>query len=310
MLRPLAEYPGGPDPYYSRPYGRSEPISEDGLVQSPSNYDEGILDNSSAIRHSIDSGYHGGSSGFPAYPDSNQRQPSTIWDPARQSSHSYPSPTPSQYDPVNGAPAPSHLSYQSDGYSPYGLQETFTDYKVQTTPFYSIGRVISVYWAEPAGDTSAPHGRGSPYFYLTGHGQEVHANIRRMVVVKNEQGCSWCLAIYTYGERGLMKPGIDLKTHSVIHVRGTQPEYYGSGRVPGISPIMINPYTPRDQLHPKSCLNFGKVFTVDHNIKVKPIGQVSEECMRVFRRAWRQCVENEEYGNYEPLNGYPTDSYR
>ncbi|OAL62427.1 hypothetical protein A7C99_7011 [Trichophyton rubrum] len=310
-------------------YRGTEPLSQDGLVNSPSNYEEDISENPSTVRLSIDSGYHGDSSGFPIYQNSSQRQRPTAWAHSTQTSLSYPSPTPSQYDHGTWqSPSDTNRrfsnptyqgnnyelisSYQSDGYSPYGLQRAYSgpwnsthqdvirfnrDYKVQPTQFYSIGRVISVYWAEPAGDTSVPHSHGSPYFYSAGYGQEVHANIRRMVVVNNQQGCSWCLAIYTYGGRGLLKPGIDLNTHSVVYMRGSEPAYYAPGREAGIPPIMINPFTPEDKLQESSCLNFGKVFTVDHNIKVKPIGHVSQESLRLFHRAWRQCLDNEDYGN-------------
>ncbi|EZF15202.1 hypothetical protein H112_05954 [Trichophyton rubrum D6] len=309
QLRPPAEYPSRQEPYYSQSYRGTEPLSQDGLVNSPSNYEEDISENPSTVRLSIDSGYHGDSSGFPIYQNSSQRQRPTAWAHSTQTSLSYPSPTPSQYDhgtwqsPSDTNRRFSNPTYQGNNYelisSPYGLQRAYSakDYKVQPTQFYSIGRVISVYWAEPAGDTSVPHSHGSPYFYSAGYGQEVHANIRRMVVVNNQQGCSWCLAIYTYGGRGLLKPGIDLNTHSVVYMRGSEPAYYAPGREAGIPPIMINPFTPEDKLQESSCLNFGKVFTVDHNIKVKPIGHVSQESLRLFHRAWRQCLDNEDYGN-------------
>lgn len=80
-------------------------------------------------------------------------------------------------------------------------------------------------------------------------------------------------------------------------MRGSEPAYYAPGREAGIPPIMINPFTPEDKLQESSCLNFGKVFTVDHNIKVKPIGHVSQESLRLFNRAWRRCLDNEDYGN-------------
>ncbi|KAM5432206.1 hypothetical protein McanCB21832_005218 [Microsporum canis] len=120
-------------------------------------------------------------------------------------------------------------------------------------------------------------------------------------------------AINTYGERGLLKRGIDLNTHAAVYMRGSEPAPNDPTRVPGLPPIMINPYSPREQLHSKSYLNFGKVFTVDHNIKVKPVGHVSEESMRTFRRAWRRSVdlnENDEYNDFEPRDSDTTNSYR
>ncbi|EGE00376.1 hypothetical protein TESG_07686 [Trichophyton tonsurans CBS 112818] len=285
QLRPPAEYPGRQEPYYcelsysgitihspltfwvAQSYRGTEPPSQDGLVNSPSNYEGDIPENQSTVRLSIDSGYHGDSSGFPIYQESSQRQRPTAWTHSTHTSLSYPSPTPSQYDhgtwqsPSETNRRFSNPTYQGNNYelisSPYGLQRAYSakDYKVQPTQFYTTGRVISVYWAEPAGDTSVPHGRGSPYFYSAG------------------------------------------AVRGVLHMRGSEPAYYGPGREAGIPPIMINPFSPEDKLQESSCLNFGKVFTVDHNIKVKPIGHVSQESLRLFHRAWRRCLDNEDYGN-------------
>jgi hypothetical protein len=47
-------------------------------------------------------------------------------------------------------------------------------------------------------------------------------------------------------------------------------------------PLEVDPERFDETLHPKSRLNFGKIYTVEHNVKVLPIGQISEASMPTF----------------------------
>jgi hypothetical protein len=49
-------------------------------------------------------------------------------------------------------------------------------------------------------------------------------------------------------------------------------------------PIRIKPQTPRDQLDPRSRLNYAKIYTVEYNVKVCFIGSVHENSEKYFRR--------------------------
>lgn len=41
-------------------------------------------------------------------------------------------------------------------------------------------------------------------------------------------------------------------------------------------PIAVYPSTPREKLDQMSRLNFGKIYTVEHNVKVRDVGKVTE----------------------------------
>jgi mRNA-degrading endonuclease toxin of MazEF toxin-antitoxin module len=44
-------------------------------------------------------------------------------------------------------------------------------------------------------------------------------------------------------------------------------------------PLKIILDSPKDKLDPKSRINLGKIITIDHNVKVKPIGSVDERSL-------------------------------
>lgn len=52
----------------------------------------------------------------------------------------------------------------------------------------------------------------------------------------------------------------------------------------GILPnaIRIDLYDPVDKLPPSSRLNYGKIYTVEHNVKVKPLGTVNNKSMHLL----------------------------
>lgn len=47
-------------------------------------------------------------------------------------------------------------------------------------------------------------------------------------------------------------------------------------------PLEVQPSSPDQKLDPMSRLNFGKVYTVEHNVKVLPVGKISESSLSKF----------------------------
>jgi hypothetical protein len=55
-------------------------------------------------------------------------------------------------------------------------------------------------------------------------------------------------------------------------------------------PLEVTPATFDQRLDPMSRLNFGKIYTVEHNVKVLPVGKISERSMPKFLSyAKREC---------------------
>lgn len=82
--------------------------------------------------------------------------------------------------------------------------------------------------------------------------------------------------ITTYGSRGAAKRGVDQTVHAIAYTGDVVP-----AKLPGETnmrkdPIRIVPVSPAEKLDPRSRLNMGKIYPINHNIKVKDIGQVNE----------------------------------
>ncbi|KAL4785426.1 hypothetical protein BJX76DRAFT_182170 [Aspergillus varians] len=191
---------------------------------------------------------------------------------ARRPSYTEPSSHPEPRQPV-------YLSFQS-----------ILDprYVVQSRSYYRVGRVFAVLWHENYG-----HGNGGtvgsrgPQFI--GRFQEpIFSTIRRMVVVKVHHDCSWCIAINTYGGQGVAKRNVDRSKHAVVYMSHRSP--FTNDDEPRMikEPLEVSPDRPGEGLDEMSRLNFGKVHTVEHNVKVLPIGEIASRSMTRFREYARE----------------------
>ena len=95
----------------------------------------------------------------------------------------------------------------------------------------------------------------------------------------SKQSSNQSRPIHTYGERGTAKRGIDVEAHALIYMEG------GDSNCPHEivkEPLAVIPENGREKLHSLSLLNFSKVYTVEHNVKVKSVGRISDESMAYF----------------------------
>lgn len=88
--------------------------------------------------------------------------------------------------------------------------------------------------------------------------------------------------VSTYGGQGVAKRGIDPRSHAVMYMADTGPLVGSDEPRMTKKPLRIVPASPGEKLDPMSRLNFGKVHTVEHNIRVRPIGRVSRAHMPDF----------------------------
>ena len=71
-------------------------------------------------------------------------------------------------------------------------------------------------------------------------------------------------------------------------MKGTHPAPRDSDAKLGKRPIMVDAWSPEEKLDPESLVHFAKVYSVEHNVKVKPIGRISKESMKDFERNWKK----------------------
>ncbi|EEH35822.2 hypothetical protein PAAG_00145 [Paracoccidioides lutzii Pb01] len=145
--------------------------------------------------------------------------------------------------------------------------------------YFKTGQIFSLLWHEPAGK------RGTT---LTLHNEHVYSKIRRMVVVAEKKDCCWCLAIRTYGGRGINKTSLDHRAHAIIRMRDGPREDLNSKTSTMIQDEFIVVPEEGETLMGASLLDFGKVYTVEHNVKVKSIGKLTNGCISLLLKNWKR----------------------
>ncbi|KAI0535598.1 hypothetical protein GGR58DRAFT_529372 [Xylaria digitata] len=138
--------------------------------------------------------------------------------------------------------------------------------------FFRIGRCFVTQWVEPmssrlADQSSAPTTRTpDPH-------DGAFTKPHRFIVIREGYHSAWRVPIHTYQGRGTTKPDIKLYDHAKIY-------RFGSAEVEAECPlrkpigIVIEGESELHQLHPASLANFGKIYTIEHDVSVMNIGYV------------------------------------
>jgi uncharacterized C2H2 Zn-finger protein len=150
---------------------------------------------------------------------------------------------------------------------------------------FEFGRVFKVLWSEPIGSG------GTEITFEAKYGEKAFHKIRRFIIMKQRNGHSVCLPILTYGYQGVLKYGVHPEDHAVVYSSKKDGPYLLDGEkglMPN-KPIRIEIRYASHKLDPHSRLNYAKVYTVEHNVKVLFIGRVArnyeQEVIRAFNQA-------------------------
>ncbi|KFX97575.1 hypothetical protein O988_04809 [Pseudogymnoascus sp. VKM F-3808] len=153
------------------------------------------------------------------------------------------------------------------------------DFKVCDSSFFKHGYVFKVLWSEPRG-TQNRDDDGEGYSAMKSWLTRTHL----------QGACS--IPILTYSKRGSNKPGIKPEHHAIIytelnqanrsrHHRQTPQVSEGETPLPN-APIRVEPNEARHQLTMSSRLNYAKVYTIEHNVKVCFVGRIHKNSMGEF----------------------------
>jgi hypothetical protein len=101
--------------------------------------------------------------------------------------------------------------------------------------------------------------------------------------------------INTYNRQGVTKPGLtreDMWAHSIIHMTDTQPFCLPEEEKSLVKKAIAVEKAAEDQkLDPMSRLNYRKVYTIEHNVKVMNVGRVTRDSIPVLLGYWRKSLE-------------------
>jgi hypothetical protein len=89
--------------------------------------------------------------------------------------------------------------------------------------------------------------------------------------------------ITTYGGKGVAKAGVDPSKHAIVYMRGSVPNPNADEPRMTKEPLEVEPARYDEKLDEMSRLNFGKVYTVEHNVKVHNVGMISRTSMAKFK---------------------------
>ena len=180
-------------------------------------------------------------------------------------------------------------------------EQLFSTFEIRAAPkrFFTVGKVFMVLWSEPAGEartlvTGAIPAR-TPGTTKGRFGENVFSKVRRFVVIREAQTYCSALPITTYGAQGVGKAGVTKSEHAIIYTgkQASEPmaiEEPSRGEV-GMrpDPIRVDPDDREDKLDPRSRIDFGKVHTIQHNIKVRSYGRVNDRSMQALIKQFNNC---------------------
>lgn len=105
--------------------------------------------------------------------------------------------------------------------------------------------------------------------------------------------------ILTYGNQGVLKPGVHADDHAVVFSERPPQCLEREAGLMSKTPIKINVISPSQKLDMLSRLNYAKIYTVEHNVKVFFIGRVDSASEREVIKA---------YNHTHPPLTYPSRS--
>jgi hypothetical protein len=69
-----------------------------------------------------------------------------------------------------------------------------------------------------------------------------------------------------------------------------------------LSSIQVKQRDPREKMFPASRINFGKLYTVEHNVKVYDFGDVRRSSLSALVKQWKWVFDNNLQGNAPESN--------
>ncbi|KAI0889582.1 uncharacterized protein GGS22DRAFT_148648 [Annulohypoxylon maeteangense] len=173
-----------------------------------------------------------------------------------------------------------------------GDPRSFLDarYQVHKQSEFQFGRVFKILWSEKTdAKTLGVKYRSASKFYV---------GFRRFIIVATEkEGHSTCVPILTYERRGCTKTGVNPKTHGIVYsVSGNpgerEPRLLKGEPELGFPPIKVDGYKDDEPLPKESRVNYAKLITIEHNVKVFFIGFIPKLDFDKVIRATNECWVN------------------
>ncbi|PHH49194.1 hypothetical protein CFIMG_006741RA [Ceratocystis fimbriata CBS 114723] len=170
-------------------------------------------------------------------------------------------------------------------------------YQVHKSTNFQPGEVFKVLWSEPVGKsvaTSSSTVSGTQTF-VDSYGERFYVGFRRFIVVANDAGHCTCVPILTYGGRGCQKSGVKPDRHGIVVQCGKKAKPAAGEPTLGFPPIRVQIRAHGERLTRESRINYSKLVTVEHNVKVFFVGSILAEDADLLQDAVNQCWERKSF---------------
>ncbi|KAK3359358.1 hypothetical protein B0T25DRAFT_95783 [Lasiosphaeria hispida] len=105
-------------------------------------------------------------------------------------------------------------------------------------------------------------------------GVQFYVGFRRFIVVANDEGNCTCVPILTYERRGCTKKGVKPQKHGIVYSEGARPSPMRNEPSMGFPPVRLRNDDLTERLAKESRVNYAKLVTIEHNVKVFFIGSI------------------------------------
>lgn len=95
--------------------------------------------------------------------------------------------------------------------------------------------------------------------------------------------------ILTYDRRGCLKKGVRPNKHGIIYMAGHKPRLLKNEPELGFAPVALQVYAEGETLAKESRVNYSKLVTIEHNVKVFFIGSIAQDDFDNVRYAVNEC---------------------
>lgn len=215
-----------------------------------------------------------------------------------------------QYGIIRGsAKGPSDMAYTSSAYGydveddesstpKGGLMATDEDefeeidprYRIEHSSKFQPGEIFKVYWSEPQGSGHDKHPSVSGRHELENrYGMKFFVGFRRFIVIANDQGHCTCVPILTYGGKACNKHGVKPAKHGIVYEHGHKPHMVSGEPKLGFPPVQATITEDGERLSKESRVNYSKLVTIEHNIRVFFIGSIMPNSLDIIKEAVNDC---------------------
>ncbi|PIA94593.1 hypothetical protein CB0940_08164 [Cercospora beticola] len=144
------------------------------------------------------------------------------------------------------------------------------DFKLRPSRFFKVGRVLTVLWTEPAGESGPSSTTQS---FTDAYNERVYAKVRRFIVVAKREQHVLAVPVFSYQGMGPLAAKPRSLDHGIVYMGSEAPRPL-KNEVILPTPVRVIPDNPEDRLASTSRINYGKIYTIEHNIKCRGVGMV------------------------------------